>query len=255
VPSTDLVAGLASATETTLASQLFEEGTKLERAFALKKWQHTELDGGRFAEVAARLVYGVDSGKFNLNKRVDACLSYIENNNVLHSFPDAKSSHQLALIIRSIYKLRSQRGAVHVSPTYTANEIDSRLVVEGTRWILAELVRVFVTSDQVALVEFVEELSRFPQPLIRSFGNVPLLQSVGFSVEEEILIHLLHEASGMTTPRLVEAIPRDASGVRKAIKRLANSNSRQLVQTNDRWLITDLGISRIESRIVRETET
>jgi len=45
---------LGQATDTTLASQLFEEAIKIEEAFALRKWQHTELDGGRFAEVAAR---------------------------------------------------------------------------------------------------------------------------------------------------------------------------------------------------------
>lgn len=49
-----LQAALATATQPTLAAQLFAEAAALEEAFALKKWQHTELDGGRFAEVAAR---------------------------------------------------------------------------------------------------------------------------------------------------------------------------------------------------------
>lgn len=247
--SDNLEAILATTTHSSLAHQLFEEETKLEEAFALRKWQHTELDGGRFAEVAARILYGIDSGKFNLSKGVDDCLKYVDNDSVSHSFPDAKSANQIALILRSIYKLRSQRGAVHVSPTYTANEIDSRLVVEGARWVLAEILRVFVTTDQAELVAAIEELSRFPQTLIRDYGDIRLLQAVNFTVEEEVLVHLLHERAGISSANLIRAIPRDPSGIRRAIRRLEGGNVRQIIQVGSDWVITDLGIVRIESRI------
>jgi len=243
---------LGLATDPNLSSQLFAEAFALEEAFALKKWQHTELDAGRFAEVAARIIYGADSGAYNLSKGVDDCLRYLENQTVPHHFPDPKSAHQLVTILRSIYKLRSQRGAVHVSPAYSANEIDSRFVVEGTRWVLAELLRQFVTADVAALVSAIEELSRFPQPLIRNFGGQPLIQSITFTAEEEVLVHLLHERNGMTTAQLVQVIPKDPSGVRRAIKGLAEGRSRQLVPVDGRWEISDLGIRRIEARILAE---
>lgn len=246
---------LGAGTEPTLALQLFEEAAKLEEALALKKWQYTELDGGRFAEVAARIVYGVDSGRFNLTKGVDDCLRYIENPQVSHSFPDRQSANQIALILRAIYKLRSQRGAVHVSPTYTANEIDSRMVVEGVRWVLAELLRVFATTDEAALVSAIEELARFPLPLIRNYGGQPLVQSITLTTEEEVLVHLLNERRGMTQADLLRVIPKDDSGIRRAIKHLAESKTRQIVKVGNRWEITDLGISRIETRLIREKTT
>ncbi|HCT76503.1 MAG TPA: hypothetical protein DGG94_02955 [Micromonosporaceae bacterium] len=250
VTQSGLSHALGQATEPTLAVRLFEEAAKLEEAFALRKWQSTELDGGRFAEVAARIIYGVDSGKFNLSKGVDDCLRYVENPQVTHAFPDLQSANQLALILRATYKLRSQRGAVHVSPTYTANEIDSRMVVEGVRWVLAELLRVFVTTDQSALVTAVEELSRFPHPLIRQYGGQPLLQSISLTAEEEVLVHLLNERTGMTQAQLIRAIPKDPSGVRRAVKHLADGRTRQIVGVGDRWEITDLGIVRAEARLL-----
>lgn len=243
---------LGCATDHKLAEQLFAEALALEEAFALRNWQHTELDGGRFAEVAARIIYGIDSGAFNLTKSVDDCLRYIENPQTNHLYPNRQGANQLAFIIRAIYKLRSQRGAVHVSPTYTASEIDSRIVVEGVRWILAELLRVFVTNNEAALVSAVEELSRFPLPLIRNYGGQPLVQSIDLTVEEEILAHLLHDRDGMTQPQLVRVIPKDATGVRKSIKALAQPNRRQIVAVDNKWLITDLGITRIEARLLRE---
>lgn len=243
---------LAAATHPSLAAQLFAEATSLEEAFALKKWKHTELDGGRFAEVAFRIVYGIDSGTFSLDKGVDDCLRYIENPQVSHAFPDRKSAHQIAQVLRSIYKLRSQRGAVHVSATYTANEIDSRLVVEGVRWVLAELLRLFATVDQRALVLAIEELARFPTPLIRSFGGQPFVQSVRLTTEEEVLAHLLHERDGRTQAELIRFIPKDPTGIRRAIKSLEGSTKRQVKRVGDKYVITDPGIRRIEDRLIDE---
>jgi hypothetical protein len=256
-PSTgsELVAALGLATEPRLAAQIFQEATDLEEAFALKRWKYTELDGGRFAEVAARIIYGIDSGRFNLTKGVDECLKYLDNDQVPHHFPDRQSANQLTRILRAVYKLRSQRGAVHVSPTYTANEIDSRMVVEGVRWVLAELLRIFVTSDQGALVAAIEELSRFPYALIRNYGGQPLVQNIHLTAEEEVLVHLLNNREGMIVSRLIQVIPKDPTGVRRAVKNLAGGKVRQVVSVGDKWQITDLGIGRIESRLIRENRS
>lgn len=246
-----LANSLGEATDPSLAKQLFVEARDLEEAFALRRWKYTELDAGRFCEVAARIVYGVDSDKFNLEKGVDDCLKYLENNNVAHRFPDRKSANQLTKVIRATYKMRSQRGAVHVSPTYTANEIDSRFVVESIRWVLAELLRIFVKGDTEGLVAAVEELARFPIPMIREFQGRPLVQAVDLTTEEEVLVLLLHRRNpGLATKELVGLIPKDGSGVRRAIKSLANSGKRQIVEVEGQWQITDLGIARIEDRLM-----
>ena len=163
-----------------------------------------------------------------------------------------KSAHQIVYVLRATYKLRSQRGAVHVSPTYTANEIDSRMVVEGVRWVLAELLRLFATSDQAALVVAVEELSRFPTPLIRNFGGTPFVQSINFTTEEEVLVHLLHERNGMRQADLVKVIPKDPSGVRKSVNSLALASKRHVKLVADLYVITDPGIKRIEARLIEE---
>jgi hypothetical protein len=99
----------------------------------------------------------------------------------------------------------------------------------------------------------IRSLARFPQPIIRQYRDLPLLQSISFTTEEEVLAHLLNADDGMTTSELVKLIPRAASGVRQAVKNLAAARSRQIVDRSARWLITDLGITRIEERIAKET--
>jgi hypothetical protein len=249
----ELKAAVGKEIDSQLAEQLVDEATSVEEAFLLRKWKYTELDGGRFAEVAARIVYSVDSGNLSRTKGVDDCLKYIDNEQVPHHFPERLASVHLAKVIRAVYKLRSQRGAVHVSPTYTANEIDSRLIVEAVRWILADLLRIFVTSDREQVAATVRSLARFPQPIIRQYQDLPLLQSADFTIEEEILAHLLNSDDGMTNLELIAVIPKSASGIRRALANLSAARSRQIVQRSGKWLITDLGITRIEDRIVKET--
>lgn len=251
----ELVAHLAGAVHPTLAQQLIDEYMSLEEAFILRKWKHTELDGGRFVEVAARIIYSVDSGNVALAKPVDDCLRYVENTQVPHSFPESQTANHMGKVIRSVYKLRSQRGAVHVSPTYTANEIDSRLIVETVRWILAEVLRVFVVSDRELVADVVRSLARFPQPMIRLYEGIPLLQVTTFTAEEEVLVHLIHSQSGMTTAELCKLIPKDRAGVARAVKKLSGAGFRQIVERSGKWLISDLGITRIETRIATEARS
>ncbi len=244
-----LIAELSNSIDPVLAEELITEAIGVEEAFNLRKWKNTELDGGRFAEVASRIVYSIDSGNVALTKSVDDCLRYIDNQQVAHNFPESQTAVHLAKVLRAIYKLRSQRGAVHVSPTYTANEIDSRLVLESVRWVLAELLRLFVTSDREQLAQTIRSLARFPHPLIRIYGEQALLQSTSFTTEEEVLAHLLFKDGGMTQRELIQVIPKDASSVRRAISNLASAKVRQIALREGEYFITDLGVGRVEEKV------
>lgn len=250
----DSLAGalVANGVDSKLADQLIEEAVALEDTFIRRRWKYSELDGGRFAEVAARIIYAADSGNLSRSKGVDDCLRYVDNQQVSHRFPEAQAAIHLSKVLRAIYKLRSQRGAVHVSPTYTANELDSRLIVECARWVLAEILRIFAKASRDEIASVIANLARFPQPLIRMYDGEPLLQNISFTAEEEVLAHLLFAEAGMTQVELVSVIPKDASGVRRAIKKLVAASSRQIVGRGQRYLITDLGVARIEAKIASE---
>lgn len=235
-----------------LAEKMLEEATALEEAFLQRKWKYSELDGGRFAEVSARIVYSADSANLSLNKGVDDCLKYVDNQQVQHYFPEPQAAIHLSKVIRSVYKLRSQRGAVHVSPTYTANELDSRLIVESARWILAEILRIFAKADRDEVVAVMRDLARFPQPLVRAYEGVPILQHVSFTTEQEVLAHLFFSRDGYTVAELVKIIPKDATGVRRAVNKLVSGSVRQVVSRSGRLVITDLGVARIEAKIAGE---
>jgi hypothetical protein len=245
----NIEAELSKTIDNTLAQQLIQEFVKIEETFILKKWQYTELNGGRFSEVASRIVYSVDSGNLSLTKSVDNCLKYIDNDSVTHSFPEAQTARHMAKVLRSVYKLRSQRGAVHVSPTYTANEIDSRLVIESVRWLMAEVLRVFITADLVIVERTLRDLARFPYPIIRLYDGTPFVQAINLSTEEEILAQLLYNGEALSTLELTKLVHRDQAGIRRAVLKLAGSKVREITGSKSAWHITDLGIKRIEAKL------
>jgi hypothetical protein len=182
-----------------LASQLLTEAEEQEIAFTLHKWKYTQLDGGRFCEVAARILYAADFGTANLTKSV---------------------------------------------------ELDSRLIIESCRWVLADILRLFAASSSAEIAELIQELAFRPTLLVRQYGDKKLLQSVSFKTEEEILA-LLHfgPKEGMQLSELVRYTPKDPSGVRRSVKTLVSSKKREAIVVKNLIMITDLGINRIEDII------
>src|ERR1051325_6474541 len=174
-----------------LATQWVDEFVSQERRYLQRDGDPAELDGGQFCEVLSRLLYHQDSGNLNRTKQLDDCLGYVENEQVSHAVQPRQVALHLAKVIRTIYKLRSQRGAVHISPTYVANQMDSRLMIEGVRWLMNETLRVFWTGDREAVAKAIRELLQFDVPCVGVFDEVVLVQRTDLTVDEEVLV-LLH---------------------------------------------------------------
>src|SRR3954451_11013502 len=134
-----------------LASQLIDEFISVERRFVLRDWEPAELDGGQFCEILARVLYSIDSGTVNLRKDMGECITYVEDDAVPHSHTPRKDFLHICKLLRVVYKFRSDRGAVHISPTYAPNEMDARLVLEGVRWCFAETLRLLWKGNREAV--------------------------------------------------------------------------------------------------------
>lgn len=248
-----VVALIAPAVDTTLARQLLDEFINCERRFVLGDWEPAMLDGGQFAEIAARIVYHVDSGNLNRRKSVDACLRYIEDptNNNAHGFPHRRSALHLCRVFRTLYKFRSQRGAIHIDPDYSANELDSSLVISLVRWITAEILRIFWTGDTATIAKAIQEIVRYEVPAILTFDDKRLVLRTDCTTEEEALL-LLHNAGerGLTRSEIGDGIPRSASAVSTALSRLKSAKKREVVLRSDsRYVLTPNGSKRVKESL------
>ena len=228
-----------------LLNQLFDEIEDMLKNYQVGNWKYTQLDGGRFCESASRILYYLDSGYLNTNKSVDNCLKYIENDSVKHKYINRRSSLHCAKIIRSVYKLRSQRGAVHLSAEFTADKIDSKLILDNCKWLLFEILRNENINTET-LVRLLNELTTLEHPIIFKIGQKILIQRTNLTTEEEILAFLYFKQNdGATRKELLGNIPKDNSGIRKALVNLTLHAKRQIMEDNDKFIITPNGINRI----------
>lgn len=227
----------------TLTTQLLDEYNSLEKRFVLRDWEPATLDGGQFAEAAARILYHKDSGTLNYTKGVGDCLDYVENNANRHNYPDRKSAIHTVKVIRTIYKFRSDRGAVHINPNYSANHLDTTLVISNTKWVLSEFLRVFLTSDRNLVENTIRDILEFDLPVIGDFDGQLLVQRTDCNADEEILI-LLHFAgqNGFNRKQLGQYVQKAASAITTSLKKLSSGQERKIIKlTNGNFRLTDIG--------------
>lgn len=251
VEKTKLISALSPPFDHLLCTQLLDEFISSERRFIQRDWEPGQLDGGQFAEVASRIWYHMDSSNLNRGKDFDDCLNYIEGNQNPHGIADRRTALHFAKVLRTIYKFRSQRGAVHISPSYTPNHMDSRLVIECVRWCMNETLRVFWQGDRDLVAKAIRELLQFDVPAVGVFSGEIIVQRVDLTGEEEVLI-LLHYAGedGFDRTTLGKSARISQPSVTAALQRLIDKTRREVIQTsNGNYRLTDLGSKRIRERL------
>jgi hypothetical protein len=234
-----------------LVTQLVTEFISMEKRFIQRDWEPTELDGGQFCEILARIIYHVDSGHLNRTKGVDDCIGYIENDKSSHAVEPRHNAIHLGRVIRTAYKFRSQRGAVHISPTYNANHLDSKFLIECVRWLMNEFLRIFWQGDRELVAKAIRELLQFDVPCIGTFEGALLVQRTDLSPEEEVLL-LLHHAgeNGFTRMELGKHAKCPSQRISDAVKNLTRPGVREVILlSKGNYALTDLGHKRIRERL------
>lgn len=251
VEKRELLAKLSPPLDHFLTTQLLDEFISLERRFVQRDWEPAELDGGQFCEVLARLLYHQDSGTLNRTKGFAECAEYIENDRNAHAISPRHDALHLMRLLRTVYKFRSQRGSVHISPTYRPNHMDAKLIVENVRWAMNETLRVFWTGDREAVAKAIREVLQFDVPAVGVFEQIVMVQRTDLTTEEEILV-LLHYAGevGFSRSELGRHVMRAAPTITTALQKLSSAAVRQVVMLpNGRYRLTDLGSKRIRENL------
>jgi hypothetical protein len=244
-----LVAAISPPLDPFLANQLVDEFVALERRFIQRDWEPAELDSGQFCEILARIIYQQDSGNANAGKDFQACCIYIEGDQNPHKIAPRGDAINLIAILKAVYKLRSKRGAVHISPTYGPNQMDAKFMIEAVRWGMNETLRIFWQGDKQHAAKAIREILQFDVPCIGVFDDVIMVQRTDLTPTDEILV-LLHFAgeAGFSRKALGQYSMAPPQRVSDAIRDLCSPSVRQAVkQSNGNFRLTDLG-----SRHVRE---
>lgn len=254
VEKSRLLADLSPPLDNLLATQLLDEFISAERRFVQRDWDPAQLDGGQFCEVAARIWYSMDSGTVNRTKEFEECVKYLENETAPHAISLRRDAIHVARVLRTAYKFRSQRGGVHITPHYSSNHMDSRLVVECVRWVMMETLRRFWLGDRELVAKAIRELLQFDVPAVGVFEAEIIVQRTDLSGDEELLV-LLHFAGeeGFTQVELTKASRFSKQSVSTSLATLEARSCRQIIRlSNGKFRLTDLGSKRIRDELAEK---
>jgi hypothetical protein len=253
LPSKRLVAELAKIVDPSFASAIVDNYVEMEQRFFAGDWQPAELDGGRLCEAISRALYQLDCGYVMHAELPGNLCDWLEDfhNKRTHKLSDTDRRH-FCKAIRLVYKFRSDRGAVHISTEYTANEMDSVLMLHAGKWMFAEFLRVAWNTDRKIIAENIADIIQLQHPVIHEVDGTPLVLDHNVSAPEEVLMLLSH-ADGHKLQK--DEVTRQAknntdSSVGVAISRLTKTNEIRATGTPGELAITPKGQKRVIEKII-----
>jgi hypothetical protein len=251
--SKQLTAELAKIVDPTFASAIVNSYVEMEQRFFAGDWQPAELDGGRLCEAISRALYQLDCGYIMHTELPGQICDSLEdfNNKRTHNLAETYRRH-FCKAIRLVYKFRSDRGAVHISHEYTANEMDSVLMLHVGKWMFAEFLRLAWNQDRKIIAEAIADIIQLAHPVIHELDGKPLILDHTVSAPEEVLMLLSH-ADGHRLQK--DDLTRQAknntdSSVGTAISRLTKTNEIRTTGTPGELAITPKGQRRVIEKII-----
>ena len=178
----------------TLRDELLTAFNEIVTNYRESKWEPSELNGGKLCEVVYTILKGYTESNYPArsskpSNMVDACKSLEKAGS---SFPRSVKI-QVPRILIALYEVRNNRGVGHVGGEVDPNHMDATVVLSMSKWILAELVRIFHNVDTKTAAEVVELLTEREIPMIWLVNGKKRVLKTGLSMKDKTLVLLYSE--------------------------------------------------------------
>lgn len=169
---------------------------EIDRNYRERRWEPSELNGGKLCEAVYSILRGHVDGSFPSSPSkpenfVDACRA-------LEKADKKKFSQAVRIsiprMLMALYEIRNNRGVGHVGGDVDPNHMDATIVLAGAKWVMADLVRHFHAVDLTTATQIVESLIERVNPLIWDVGSVRRVLQPGMNMKDKTLL-LLHSSS------------------------------------------------------------
>jgi hypothetical protein len=246
---------IAGISDDLLADELVAAYQQLKTRYLRRDFRPGQLEAGRFAEAAFRILQLIAGGKYtpldHSLPKLPALLQSLESS-------DASAVHDSVRLhipkaLAAVYNVRNRRDIGHIAGDVDSNSMDATYVVATCDWVLAELVRVFHKCSPEEAQAYIESIVRRRAPLVQEFGDVPFVLRRGLPAKDEILVLLWGRGTlGASLQELDEwAVSLSRKVISARLGELERSH-RFIRRIDGRAFITDTGIEYVESRLLAE---
>lgn len=237
---------------TGLRNELLGAFNQIAKNYRERRWEPSELNGGKLCEVAYSIAKGYVDGTYpkkatKPRNMVDACRA-LEGG----TRKERSMRVQIPRMIVALYEVRNNRNVGHVGGDVDPNHMDALVVLQMAKWIVAELVRVLHEVDVDEAAETVEALVERETPIIWAVNETRRVLATSLSMRDKSLV-LLHASDGAVAEReLVSWVEHtNASVYRRDVLRKAHKA--RLIEYNaseGTVTISPLGIELVETEIL-----
>ena len=184
-----MISELGREIEQSLVKELLIHFEKLKNCYSVGDYEKTILNGGKFIEIVARTI------QYRIGEQVSPSGQRIDIDNLVESArvsPGQNNPESLRLhiprFLRPLYDIRNNRGAHYSS--INPNSIDAAIIEMGCSWILAEMIRLFVTDDIEETKNLISELVSKRVPLVEEWNEFLTVLNPKIKVPDQILLLL-----------------------------------------------------------------
>jgi hypothetical protein len=237
----------------TLRTELIDTFSQIEHNFRERRWEPSELNGGKLCEIVYTIIRGHIDGNFPPSaskpaNMVDACKQLEQ---APATFPRSFRI-QIPRVLIALYEIRNNRGVGHVGGDVNPNEMDAACVLQMSKWTITELVRAFhstTTEEAEALVAAVTEREI---PLIWVVDGIHRVLDTNLSMADKTLAILYAVSGGMTELELLSSVEHsNPSTYRRDV--LRKLHKMRLLEFNEATRVTKispLGSVHVEKNIL-----
>ena len=237
-----------------LRDELLAALAEIQRNYRERRWEPAELNGGKLCEVAYSILKGHVDGSFPAKaskppNMVDACRALEA---AAATFPRSVRI-QIPRMLVALYEIRNNRGVGHVGGDVSANHMDAVCVLQMSKWVIGELVRIFHNTTTEAAEAAVDALSDRELALVWSVAGTRRVLNTSMSMLEKTLVLLYGSADPLSEKDLLAAIEHSNPSVfRRDVLRPAD-RQRLLEYDESSKLIylSPVGSARVEDDLLK----
>jgi hypothetical protein len=242
---------LATSYPPILAKELLGAYGELKRNFSLGNLRPNEVEGGRFAEAAFRMLQthlgGVPFTPLNDSLDTEGTIRTLAST-PRGSIPDAIRLH-IPRSLRVVYDIRNNRDVAHLADGIDPNLQDSTLVTIICDWVLAEFVRLTKGISAAEAHKIIDDLVTRVVPVVQDFDGFLKTLNPNLGPSERVLVLLNHAGeNGLTIGEIKSYLK---PSMRHNLKRTLDSMEHKedhIVQMEQVVRITKRGIGSVETR-------
>jgi hypothetical protein len=238
-----------------LRNELFAEFDKITNNYREGRWEASELDGGRFSEIAYSILKGYGSGTYPASASKPANMKAACES--LEQLPAAQFPRSVRItvprILVALYEVRNNRGVGHVGADVNSNHMDAEYVLHSAQWVMAEFVRIFHGLSVDEATATVDALVERTTPTIWKVGEAKRVLNTSLSLADKTLL-LLYSSTGAVHDKdladWLELEKQTLSSYKARVLRPMHS-ARILEYAKDGSVtISPLGIAEVETRLL-----